>query len=152
MTAPTSSCERSVSGGSEVPRPVDASLPQPTAHENAVGPEIAVDPAGDEIVVWALGGGSDGRHWAVQAAVRPAGATRFDAPQELSVAGQNQDPQVAVDQAGDAIAVWQRFDGANAFVDAASLPAGAGAWSAVELADAADPSAPQVRSTPPATR
>lgn len=131
-------------GAAKFGAPVDASLPQPTAHENAVGPEIAVDPAGDEIVVWALGGGSDGRHWAVQAAVRPAGATRFDAPQELSVAGQNQDPQVAVDQAGDAIAVWQRFDGTSTFVDAASLPAGAGAWSTVELADAADLSAPQV--------
>ena len=49
-----------------------------------------------------------------------------------------------MDQAGDAIAVWQRFDGTSAFVDAASLPAGAGAWSTVELADAADPSSPQV--------
>ena len=131
-------------GAAKFGAPVDVSLPQSTAHENAVGPQIAVDPAGDEIVVWALGGGSDGHHWAVQAAVRPAGATRFDAPQELSVAGQNQDPQVAVDQAGDAIAVWQRFDGAHAFVDAASLPAGASAWSAVELAGAADPSSPQV--------
>ena len=124
--------------------PVDVSLPQSTAQEDAVGPEVAVDPAGDEIVVWALGGGSDGDHWAVQAAARPAGATRFDAALELSVAGQNQDPQVAVDQAGEAIAVWERFDGAHAFVDAASRPAGASPWSAVELAGAADPSSPQV--------
>ena len=131
-------------GATKFGAPVDVSLPQSTAHEDAVGPQVAVDPAGDEIVVWALGGGSDGQHWAVQAAARPAGATRFGAPQELSVAGQNQDPQVAVDQAGDAIAVWQRFDGASAFVDAASLPAGASAWSAVELAGAADPSSPQV--------
>jgi hypothetical protein len=80
----------------------------------------------------------------VQAAVRPAGATRFGAPQELSVAGQNQDPQVAVDHAGDAIALWQRFDGANAFVDAGSLPAGASAWSTAELAGAANPPSPQV--------
>ena len=131
-------------GAAKFSAPVDASLPQPTGHEDAVGPGIAVDPAGDEIVVWALGGGSDGRHWAVQAAVRPVGATRFDAPQQLSAAGQNQDPQTAVDQAGDAIAVWQRFDGTRAFVDAASRPAGASAWSTVELADAADPSSPQV--------
>ena len=124
--------------------PVDVSLPQSTAHEDAVGPQVAVDSAGDAIVVWALGGGIDGQHWAVQAAARAAGATRFGAPQELSVAGQNQDPQVAVDQAGDAIAVWQRFDAANAFVDAASLTAGASAWSAVELAGAANPSSPQV--------
>ena len=128
--------------------PVDASLPQSTAHEDAVGPQVAVDPAGNEIVVWALGGGSDGNHWAVQAAVRPPAATRFDAPQELSVADQNQDPQVAVDQADDAIAVWQRFDGARAFVDAASLPVGASAWSAVELAGTANPSSPQVALDP----
>jgi hypothetical protein len=131
-------------GGPKFGAPVDVSLPESTAHENAVSPQVAVDPAGNEIVVWALGGGSDGHHWAVQAAVRPAGATRFDAAQELSVAGQNQDPQVAVDQAGEAIAVWQRFDGAHAFVDAASLPPGASAWTAVELAGAADPSSPQV--------
>jgi hypothetical protein len=80
----------------------------------------------------------------VQAAARPADATRFRAPQGLSVAGQNQNPQVAVDQAGDAISVWQRFDGAHAFVDAALQPAGAGAWTAVELAGAANPSSPQV--------
>jgi hypothetical protein len=124
--------------------PVDVSPPQSTAHEDAVGPQVAVDPAGDAIVVWALGGGSDGNHWAVQVAARPAGATRIGAPQELSVAGQNQDLQLAVNQGGDAIAVWQRFDGANAFVDAASLTVGASAWSAVELAGAADPSSPQV--------
>ncbi len=131
-------------GATKFSAPVDVSLPQSTAHEDAVGPRVAVDAAGDEIVVWALGGGSDGQHWAVQAAARPAGAARFGAPLELSVAGQNQDPQVAVDQAGDAVAVWQRFDGASAFVDAASLPAGTSTWSTVELAGAADPSSPQV--------
>ena len=118
--------------------------PQSTAHENAVSAQVAVDAAGDEIVVWALGGGSDGQHWAVQAAVRPAAATRFGAPQQLSVAGQNQDPRVAEDQAGDAIAVWQHVDGSGAFVDAASLPVGASAWSAAELAGAADPASPRV--------
>ena len=60
-------------GATKFGAPVDVSLPQSTAHEDAVDPQLAVDPAGDEIVVWALGGGSDGRHWAVQAAARPAG-------------------------------------------------------------------------------
>ena len=131
-------------GAAKFSAPVDVPPPQSTAHENAVSAQVAVDAAGDEIVVWALGGGSDGQHWAVQAAVRPAAATRFGAPQQLSVAGQNQDPRVAEDQAGDAIAVWQHVDGSGAFVDAASLPVGASAWSAAELAGAADPASPRV--------
>ena len=47
------------------------------------------------------------------------------APQDLSAAGQTAyDPQVAVDGRGNAIAVWQRFDGTNFIVQAAVRAAG----------------------------
>ena len=57
-----------------------------------------------------LGGGA-GSAWAAPA---------WLAPQDLSAAGQHAyDPQVAVDGRGNAIAVWQRFDGTNTIVQAA---------------------------------
>jgi hypothetical protein len=38
-------------------------------------------------------------------------------------------PQVAIDAAGDAVAVWERFDGTNFIIQSASRPAG-GSFSA----------------------
>ena len=77
---------------------------------------MAIDPAGDAVAVWDRPNGSN---FIVQAAARPAGGS-FGAPVDLSLAGQNAfDPQVAIDPAGDAVAVWDRSNGANTIVQAA---------------------------------
>ncbi|MDQ3765420.1 MAG: hypothetical protein M3460_29395 [Actinomycetota bacterium] len=68
------------------------------------------------------------------------------APVDLSAAGQDAfAPRVAVDGQGNAVAVWDRFNGTNTIVQAAARPAG-GAWQApINLsAPGQDASIPQV--------
>jgi hypothetical protein len=115
-----------------LPNPV--SVPQSQPHEDAIGPKVAVDPTGDAVVVWKLGGGPSGNAWKVQAAELPAGGATFTAPQDMSAAGEDaEDPAVAIDNAGNAVAIWQRFDTSGAFIDTASLAAGTSSWNKSEL-------------------
>jgi hypothetical protein len=91
------------------------------AGQNASFPEVAVDGQGNAIAVWRR---FDGTNFIVQAAARAAGGS-FGAPQDLSAAGQKAGfPEVAVDGQGNAIAVWQRFDGTNFIMQAAARAAG----------------------------
>ena len=91
------------------------------AGQKASFPEVAVDGQGNAIAVWRR---FDGTNFIVQAAARAAGGS-FGAPQDLSAAGQKAGfPEVAVDGQGNAIAVWQRFDGTNFIVQAAARAAG----------------------------
>ncbi len=87
----------------------------------------AVDPAGNVVVLWWR---SNGTHQVIQAASKPAGGAWL-APTTLSLAGQTAyGPDLAFDQAGNAIAVWQREnDGTNFTIQSAGKPAG-GAWTA----------------------
>jgi PKD domain len=92
--------------------------------DGAIEPHVAVDPAGDAVAVWTRYDGSD---YIVQSASRAAGGT-WGAPADLSTMGQDAGhAEVGVDAAGDAVAVWERFDGSNFVVQAASRAAG-GAW------------------------
>jgi hypothetical protein len=91
------------------------------AGQNAEDPQVAVDPAGDAVAVWAR---FDGAKFIVQSASRPAGGA-WSSPDDLSKAGQNAEaPQVALDPAGDAVAVWARFDGADTIIQSARRQAG----------------------------
>lgn len=86
-------------------------------------PGVAIDAAGDAIAVWKLESSND----IVQAAVRPASQENWAAPDDLSGAGQDAgEPDVAIDEAGEAVAVWTRLDGTNA-IQAAVRPA-SGDW------------------------
>ena len=106
--------------------PVDVSL----AGQSALEPQVAIDAAGDAVAVWDR---SNGANTIVQAAARPAGGS-FGAPVDLSVAGGNAlVPQVAIDPAGDAVAVWTRFNGSNVIVQAAARPAGGSFGAPVDL-------------------
>jgi hypothetical protein len=80
--------------------------------------------AGCALEPWAGGGVC-----AVGVLTVPAGAAwatpTWLAPVDLSAPGQNAGrPQVAVDHAGDAVAVWNRFSGGKEIVQAATRPAG----------------------------
>jgi hypothetical protein len=95
------------------------------AGQPATTPQVAVNSQGDAVATWLR---SDGTNIIVQAATRPAGGP-WGPAQDLSAAGNNAlRPQVTVDVQGDAVAIWQRFDGANNIVQAAARPAG-GVWS-----------------------
>jgi hypothetical protein len=109
--------------------------------------EVAMDPAGDVVAVWER---SNGTHRMIQAASRPpepvpaaetAGpvAGLWKAPGEnISEALQEADePQIAMDPAGDAMAVWQRTSGANFIIQAAFRRGLGGGWQApLELSEA----------------
>jgi hypothetical protein len=90
-------------------------------------PQVAVDPQGDAIVVWTYYDDID-HHFLVQADRRLAGGV-WEAPVQLSAFGQAAaGPQVAFDAQGDAIAVWDRYDGSHSIVQASRLPAGSPVW------------------------
>jgi hypothetical protein len=80
------------------------------AGKNTSVPQVAVDPAGNAVFTWALNNGTND---VIQARRRSA-AGALSAIQTLSAAGQNaEEPQVAVDPNGNAVFVWERFDGSN---------------------------------------
>jgi PKD domain len=92
--------------------------------QNAEAPQIALDSAGDATALWTR---SNGTNTIIQSAFKPAGGP-WQGPIDLSATGQNaSEPQLAVDPAGDAVAIWRRYDGSNYIAQAASKPVG-GAW------------------------
>jgi hypothetical protein len=78
------------------------------AGQNASSAQVAVDPNGNAAFAWI---GSDGTVARIQARTRSAGGT-LSSTQTLSDPGKNADqPRVAVDAGGNAVFLWQRFDG-----------------------------------------
>jgi hypothetical protein len=104
---------------------------------------LAVNGTGDAVAVWSRWGGVQGNDDAIQAAVRPVGAS-WGVAQDLFLTSDGakaaDDPQVALGQSGDAVAVWLTREcppwvpgfplpPCDGIVRAAIRPAGAGAWS-----------------------
>jgi len=112
------------------------------AGASAIEPQLAVAPDGAATVVWVR---SDGANSIVQARRISATGTVPGAPFDLSAAGQSAaQPRIAVDQAGMATAVWERFDGTGFAVQARRIdPTGAPAGTALSLSasgrDAVEP-------------
>jgi PKD domain/Collagen triple helix repeat (20 copies) len=102
-------------------------------------PALAVDPAGDAVVVWLQGPPG---HDDVMAAFRPSGGP-FGQPEKIGVsdqfAGQPPTvPVVAMDRDGNALALWRRIeDGQHSRIQSSFRPAG-GDWSAVDQLTPAD--------------
>lgn len=83
--------------------------------QEALEPRLAVGPSGEAVATWRRFNG--GEH-VVQAALRPA-AEAWGAPTTLSVPGAGADqPRVALDSSGNALAVWRRGLGAQATIEA----------------------------------
>ncbi|HEX6229133.1 MAG TPA: hypothetical protein VFZ41_06680, partial [Solirubrobacterales bacterium] len=82
--------------------------PQPfEPGKNTSGPSVAIDPAGNSIVVMTY---NDGDDVLIEAAIRPPGGG-FQSPVTISEPGEDAfEPDIAVDAAGNAMAVWERFD------------------------------------------
>jgi hypothetical protein len=92
-------------------------------------PQVALAAAAaGAVAAWTI---NDGFDRIVQAAVHLAGGDWSD-PKDLSDAAEDaRSPDVGINAAGEAVAVWQRFDGSNDIVQAAALPPG-GEWSEPE--------------------
>jgi hypothetical protein len=91
------------------------------AGQNAGSPDVGVSPGGNAVAVWSR---FNGTYSVVQAATRPAGGS-WSAARDLSSATWSaRESRVAVDDSGDAVAVWSRFNGANWIVQSATRNAG----------------------------
>ena len=113
------SAERPAGGGWQPP--VDLSA---TGH-NAEAPQVAVDPQDEAVAVWA--GGKGTQIGAVQVASRPLGGA-WAPPVALPAPGTlAEEPQVGIDPAGDAVALWASANATPTVIFAARRPA-AGAW------------------------
>jgi hypothetical protein len=110
--------------------------------QNADLPQIAVNAGGNAVVVWQR---SDGANTRIQARALSAAGV-LGPVLTLSAAGRNaSNPQVAVDADGNAVAVWQRFDGTVDRIQARALSA-AGAVGQIQTLSPAgrDTSLPQI--------
>jgi len=110
------------------------------AGESAIQPQVAMDEAGNAIVVWEFYDGSK----------RDIQASRYnvttgmwsDEVETLSTAGAGEyayGPQVAMDEAGNAISVWMFDDGSNESIQTSRYNVTTGVWSEVETLSTADP-------------
>ena len=88
---------------------------------DAAGPAVAIGSDGTTTVAWLQ---SDGSNQVVKAATRPPGGV-FQNLTTLSLAGQDAaNPRIAIAADGTATAVWQRSDGSNQVIQAATRPPG----------------------------
>ncbi|MBU6337017.1 MAG: hypothetical protein KGR19_04275 [Acidobacteria bacterium] len=96
------------------------------AGQNAQLPAVAVGADGATTVVWRR---SNGTNNIIQMATRAAGSSSFGTPEDLSATGQNADsPQVAVGADGATTVVWQRSNGSNTIIQAATRAAGSSSF------------------------
>jgi hypothetical protein len=78
--------------------------------QGAFDPQVSLDSSGNAVATWVRPDGSKNR---IQASTRPSATGVWEAPTNISEAGQDAtEPQVAALAGGNAVAVWTRFDGA----------------------------------------
>jgi len=114
--------------------------------DRALGPELAVSPAGDAAVVWDQEVGPDCASspaslqcaHIVQLTTRQHGTSSWLAPIELGRPGIGDRPQVAINDAGDAIVGWVHDIGRDRVLQATFRPRSASAWP--EPSDISEPS------------
>jgi hypothetical protein len=98
----------------------------PSTSYSAETPIVKVDPKGDAVVAW-------DRNEAVEAASRPAGGS-WSGPTELANFGVNSigaPVKLAIDEAGEAAAIWGTANGGPRLETARMSPSGT--WSAAEV-------------------
>ena len=108
-------------------------------------PRVAIDPSGDGAILWVH---DIGRDRVLQATYRRGSSGTFPEPNDLSEpALEITSHRIALDAAGDAVAVWRQ----GSDVEAAVRPAASGAWSSPVLLSSAarrTASGPELALTP----
>lgn len=102
---------------------------------DSFSPQVDVDDGGNAIAVWEEFNGADG---IIRSAQLPFGGG-WTSPVDVSLAGQSGTlPQVKFDIASNVVAVWSRYDGANAVILGSTMLFGGG-WSApVNISDSSE--------------
>jgi len=103
---------------------------------NAIRPQVAVDPSGNAVAVWEQS--SDRRVIVYSNRSTPDGVWGAARPIDADHAGDAKAPQVAVDAGGNAVAVWQQFDGARDSIWSNRYPATDASWVGAELIETDD--------------
>jgi len=120
-----------------------AAVPIETGAFDASSPKIAIDANGNALTVWSQ---SDGTRTNILANRYTFGSGwGIDTLIETDNAGGARYPQVAFDASGNAVAVWQQFDGARDNIWSNRYTAGTG-WGAAALIEtgAGDAGSPQI--------
>ena len=100
----------------------DLSLPG----QHADSPQIAMNRSGQRVALWRR---SDGTNTVIQAVTKLSGAS-WSAPVTLSLPGQSASlPKIALNDAGQAVAIWKRSNGSNDIIQASTMTWGE-SWSA----------------------
>ncbi len=107
---------------------------------DALDPQIAVDPDGNAIAVWEQHVGDQHTRSDVLANRYVASTDSWGTPQllETSDAGTAAYPQIAMDDGGNAIAVWSQYDGTRYNNWAKRYSAAGGSWGTAELIETHD--------------
>lgn len=122
---------RLVAGGVSWSTPVNVS---PAGIQSAT-PRIAVDGSGNAVAVWRL---ADVGGTIIQSSRLAAGGSGWSTPEQLSVSGFSSDnPQVAANESGNAVAVWQQSNGSNSIIRFSQSTDGGANWS--EPTDLSEP-------------
>ena len=114
---------------------------------NAVSPQIALDPAGNALTVWAQ---TVGGQLSVYANRRPSGGAWGTAQLLEAGSGSALIPQIAADASGNALSVWKQTDGVryNIWANRFSVTGGWGAATLIENFDADSADVPTVAIDP----
>ena len=109
---------------------------QLSSGERALGPELAVSPAGDAAVVWDQEVGADCASspasltcaHIVELTTRKRGTSAWQSPVELGRPGIGARPQVAINDAGDSVVAWVHDIGRDRVLQATFRSRSASAW------------------------
>ncbi len=97
----------------EFQTPIDLSFDA----QNGLSPQIAFDSSGNGVCVWY---NNNDTNFIIQAARTTDGGVTFSSLIDLSIIGQDAiNPQIAFDNSGNGVCVWQRFNGTNTVIQAA---------------------------------
>jgi hypothetical protein len=97
---------------------------------DAANPQIVIDPSGNAIAVWQQSDGVRYNIWSNR--YTPGNGWGRAELIETADEGSATDPQIAVDAAGNALAVWAQFDGQTSNIHANRYSANAG-WGSGEI-------------------
>ncbi|MBS1895033.1 MAG: PKD domain-containing protein [Actinobacteria bacterium] len=100
-------------------------LPNTSAESFASSPSLAVASTGAAVIAWRDEIEEEGN--VIEGAVRPAGGSWSAVARLSSIGGDPFAPQVGIDKAGNATAVWRMKSGGQWVIEAAEAPAG-GSW------------------------